>query len=152
MGKKVKEVQWKEEEEPAKAHSEVKDKGDKLIKKPIEKYLPHDRYMLRRTKQHQRRKDEAIKFIQLDKGQVKKAVVSLKKFINSTKNVKDLFKSDSEGFIYLEVDMGHVPENMSVRPIQIPLPHPIYGSQYNSRFAVFCRDPESEYAEVLANL
>ena len=108
--------------------------------------------MQRRSKLHQKRKYEAIAFIKLDKEQVKRAVVSLKKFIAKTRNTKDLFKDSSDGFIYLEVDMAELPEKHSVRPIQIPLPHPIYGEEYNSRFAVFSMDPESDYAEVVDGL
>ena len=154
MGKKVKAPKVAVQEQPVEEEPQEEEakQNEKVVKKPIEKYLPHDRYMLRRSKVHQKRKEQAIGFIKLDKDQVKKAVSALKKFINKTKNVKDLFKAGNEGFLYLEVDMGQVPENVSVRPIQIPLPHPIYGEQYNSRFAVFSRDPESDYAKVVEDL
>ena len=48
--------------------------------------------MLKRSKVHNKRKEQAIELIKLDKVQVKKAITALKKFISKTKNVKDLFK------------------------------------------------------------
>jgi hypothetical protein len=79
--------------------------------------------------------------VKLDKHQVGSAVAALKEFIERTKNVKDLFQGGNEAFIYLEVDLSEVPEHYSVRPIQVPLPCPIYSDKYNSRFAVFTKDP-----------
>jgi len=53
--------------------------------------------------------------------------------------VKDLFGGD--GFIYLEVDLSIVPEHYSIRPVQIPLPYPIYSEEYHSRFTILVSNP-----------
>jgi hypothetical protein len=57
--------------------------------------------------------------------------------------VTDLFTDD--GFLYIEFDMSKVPTHYSIKPIQIPLPHPIYNS--DSRFTIFVSDPEREYTD-----
>jgi len=63
--------------------------------------LPHNRYIVKRTKIENKRKENCIAFIKLDKFQVNKAITSLKQFIEKTKNAKDLFQGGNEGFIYV---------------------------------------------------
>jgi hypothetical protein len=82
--------------------------------------------VLKRSKLQNSLKEECISFIKLDKHQVNAAVVSLKDFVSKSHNVKDLFHGSNEAFIYLEIDLSEVPTHHSVRPIQIPLPVPIY--------------------------
>jgi|JI9StandDraft_1071089.scaffolds.fasta_scaffold218728_1 hypothetical protein len=106
-------------------------------KQPMEKYLPYNKYIVKKSKLHLKRKKEAIEFVKLDKHLISNALKQLKIFIEKTRNVKDAFQGSNDGFIYLEVDLGQVPEHHSVRPIQIELPHPIYSDKYNSRMAVF---------------
>jgi len=48
--------------------------------------------------------------------------------------------------------MAQVPEQYSIRPIQIELPIPIYSEKYNSRFAVFTSDPESDFTNKIQDL
>ena len=128
-----------QEEEPAK-------------KTPLEKWLPFDKYTLKVTKQHIAKRKEALHFIQLDKHQIKNAVSQLKTFIEKTKKVQDLFEGGQEGFIYLEVDLAEVPWKHSIRPIQIPLPTPIYSEKYNSRFAIFTMNPEETFVNSIQDL
>ena len=52
----------------------------------------------------------------------------------------------------MEVDLAEVPEHYSVRPIQIPLPVPIYNEKYNSRFAIFTMDPETDFTNFIQNM
>ena len=52
----------------------------------------------------------------------------------------------------MELDLAKVPQNYSIRPVQIELPHPIYSEKYNSRFTIFTTDPESNYTEKIQNL
>jgi hypothetical protein len=99
---------------------------EEVKRQPLEKWLPFEKYVVKTTKQHIRKKKEAIDFVHLDKHQINNALTTLKEFIERTRNVKDLFQGGNEGFIYLEVDLAEVPWRHSVRPIQIPLPHPIY--------------------------
>jgi hypothetical protein len=79
---------------------------------------------MRKTKLITKKKNEAIAFIKLDKFQIAKAIDCLKEFDTKNKSTANLFSED--GFIYLELDFSKVPENYSIRPVQIELPHPIY--------------------------
>lgn len=114
--------------------------------------MPHHKYISKQTKLHLKKKKEAIAFIQLDKHRINNAVKQLKLFIEKNKNVKDLFQGGNEGFIYLEVDLAELPWHHSVRPIQIPLPVPIYTEKYNSRFAVFTMEPEQTFINQIQDL
>lgn len=121
-------------------------------KQPLEQWLPFNAYCTKVTKQHIKKKKEIIDFIQIEKNQVNNAVNSLKQFIETTRNVQDLFQAGNEGFIYLEVDLSEVPWKHSVRPIQIPLPIPIYTEKYNSRFAIMTLDPEEDFVNQISGL
>ena len=89
-------------------------------------------------KRYRKRLSEAIKHIQLDKFQVKKAVECLSKYIEQNQNATDL--SGKHEILYLNVDVSRVPEEHSVRPIQIKLPFPIFSSDAKSRYTVFTSD------------
>lgn len=108
--------------------------------------------MIQRSKLQNNKKEECLSFIKLDKHQVKSAVAALKDFVAKTHNVKDLFHGTGEAFIYLEIDLSEVPLHHSVRPIQIPLPAPIYAPKYNSRCAIFTADPQEEFSKQLDGL
>lgn len=142
MGKKIQEEKKKEDDQ----HQKIP-KVD-----PFEKYLPHHKYVIKRTKIQNAKKDQCISFIKLDKHQVNSAVVSLKEFVSKNHNVKDLFHGNNEAFIYLEIDLSEVPLHHSIRPIQISLPAPIYTEKYNSRCAIFTTDPESDYNKKIDGL
>lgn len=45
-----------------------------------------------------------------------------------------------------------VPEEYSIKPVQIPLPVPIYSEQFNTRSAIFVTDPQREYKDRLQDL
>jgi hypothetical protein len=51
----------------------------------------------------------------------------------------------------LEIDASKVPENYSIRPVQVSLPHPIY-KQESSRFTIFSCDPEKEFTDKIQNM
>ena len=58
----------------------------------MEKWLPHNKYTAKVSREHIKKRKEAIDFIKIDKHQVNNAVASLKEFIERTKNVQDLFQ------------------------------------------------------------
>lgn len=60
---------------------------------------------------------------------MKKAVEALTKHHLSKVNIQNLLDSSQEDFIYIQVSLKAVPEKYSIRPISIPLPHPIYGKE-----------------------
>jgi hypothetical protein len=101
--------------------------------------LPHSKYIQKINKLHLKKKNEAIEFIKIDKHQVEKAVKCLTTYDQAHKNVTDLFADD--GFIYLELDLDQIPEHYSIKPVQIPLPFPIYSEDFNSRLTIFSCDP-----------
>jgi hypothetical protein len=43
----------------------------------------------------------------------------------------------------VEVDLARIPEEYSIRPIQIELPFPIYSAEFKSRYTIIASD-ESE--------
>jgi hypothetical protein len=51
-------------------------------------------------------------------------VKCLIKFVEENANPADLL--GKQEYIYVEIDMSRIPEEYSVRPIQIELPFPIY--------------------------
>ena len=121
-----------------------------MEKKPLRQFLPHAKYTKVRSNQLKKKRNSAIETIKLDKFQVKKAIDCLLEFAEKNKNPTDLF--GEQGFIYLEVDMGRIPEDHSVRPVQIELPHPIYSPQFNSRYTIIVEDPEETFTDKLAEM
>lgn len=91
-----------------------------------------------RQKIYKKRLSNAIKSIPLDKVQIKKAVDCLCKYAEENKNATDLALKHE--YLYLEVIVSKIPEQHSVRPIQVKLPFPIYSSQYKSRYTVITSD------------
>ncbi len=135
MGKKIKE-QKQVAEEP-----EIEDqKSDNLEtkKKPLHKFLPHHKYVDQRARIYKKKLSEAIKNILLDKNQIKKAVESLNKYSLEHRDPTDL--TDKQDYVYVTLDLSKIPEQHSVRPIQIKLPHPIYSSEAKSRYTVITSD------------
>lgn len=90
----------------------------------VKPLLDFEAYRELKSKRYSKYRKEAAKNIILDKFLVKGAVESLKKYEESHKS-SDLF--ENEGFIYLEIVLAKLPEEYSIRPVQIPLPVPIYG-------------------------
>ena len=54
----------------------------------------------------------------LDKKQIKKAILALQSLMESNKNQNNLFTNEDE-FVYLEINLNKVPDNYSIRPIQM---------------------------------
>lgn len=114
--------------------------------KPI---VDFEAYKELKDKRFNKYKKEAVKSIILDKFLIKSAAESLKKFQQSHQSA-DLF--ENEGFVYLEIVMGRLPEEHSIRPVQIPLPVPIYGEQFNTRSLIFVADPSRDYKDKIQDL
>jgi len=79
--------------------------------------LPYDKYTDLKNRIFKKRVSKAIKNISLDKNQIKKAVESLLKYVELNKNPTDLVSKQE--FIYVAIDLSRIPEQHSVRPIQI---------------------------------
>lgn len=73
----------------------------------------------------------------------------MKNFENSQPKT-DLF--EEEGFVYLEIVMGRLPTDYSIRPVQISLPTPIYSADYNTRSVIFVADPQRSYKDKIQDL
>jgi ribosome biogenesis protein UTP30 len=115
----------------------------------VQPLLDYEQYLELKSKRYNRYRKEVIRQIVLDKFQVKKAVEALKAFEESHQS-DELF--ENEGFVYLEVVLAVVPEEYSIKPVQIPLPVPIYSEQFNTRSAIFVTDPQREYKDRLQDL
>lgn len=57
-----------------------------------------------------------------------------------------------DDFIYVEIVLSKVPEQYSIRPIQISLPVPIYSESLNSRFCIFTKDPQREFKDKIKDM
>ena len=57
----------------------------------MEKWLPFNKYVNKVSKNHIKKRKEAIDFIKLNKHQINSAITCLKDFVEKTKNVQDLF-------------------------------------------------------------
>lgn len=93
-----------------------------------------------------------IEKLQIDKNQVKKAVKALITHYQNQQSKSNNLLATGDDFIYLEIVMSQVPEKYSIRPIQIPLPTPIYGPEHQSKFCIFSRDPQRAYKDKIQDL
>lgn len=121
-----------------------------LEKVPLRKYLPHRAYTIKRSKLISKQTKKSTQFINLKKEQICSAVKCLKKFAEENENPTDLI--GEKGFIFLQVDTSKIPEEHSIRPVQIKLPHPIYSPEFKSRFTIFVSNPEDTFIEKIENL
>jgi hypothetical protein len=48
--------------------------------------------------------------------------------------------------------LSELPTEYSVRPIQIPLPFPIYRPEFNSRYSIICTDPANDFTEKIEKM
>jgi len=77
-----------------------------------------------------------------------KALLSYQSKTKTTNNLLDM----GDDFLYLEVILNQVPTEYSIRPIQIKLPVPIYGPEFQSRFCIFSTDPQRKLKDKIAEL
>ena len=94
-----------------------------------------------------------VKKIELDEKQITKAVKALQKYfeVKEKKESLKLLKDDA-GFIIVNILLSEVPMKFSPRPVQIPIPHPIYGPKYNSNAWLIKTDPEREFLDKIEDL
>lgn len=96
---------------------------------------------------------KVTKSIDLDSKLIKKAVKVLKKYTEhkSEKNALNLL-TDDDKFITVNILLSEIPTKYSPKPLQIPIPHPIYGPQYGTRACLFIKDPEREFLDKIQDL
>lgn len=113
--------------------------------------MPYHKYVNVKHKKLKRLLSRSIKTITLDKLQIKKAVECLQEFAIKHKDPTDLIGKDE--VIYITVDVSRIPEQHSVRPIQIKLPFPLYSADKKSRYTVIVSDEsESSLAETVDSM
>ena len=93
------------------------------------------------------------KKINIDVDQVKKAAKVIKLYAkhNKEKNALNLLEDDNK-FITVNILLSEVPAKYSPKPLQIPIPHPIYGPKYDTRACMFIKDPEREFLDKIEDL
>ncbi|EGR27405.1 hypothetical protein IMG5_195870 [Ichthyophthirius multifiliis] len=125
----------------------------KKIKKTIVNPLIKDYslYVSQENAKYQKLRKSSIKHIKLDKNLIKKAAKELINFYTKSKQTNNLLDLQDD-FIYIEIILSQIPENYSIRPLQISLPVPIYGKNYNTRFCIFSKDPQRDYKEKIKDL
>ena len=103
------------------------------------------------AKVRSQKKKQLEAFIKLDTKQIEKAVKCLQAF-NEKKQDKKQLLEDEEGFIYIDVLLNKLPDEYSMRPVQIKLPNPIYGETFLTRSCILCKDPQREYKDKIADM
>lgn len=66
-------------------------------------------------------------------------------------NALNLLEEDDK-FITVNILLSEVPSKYSPKPLQIPIPHPIYGPKYETRACMFIKDPEREFLDKIEDL
>jgi len=94
------------------------------------------------------------KFIKLDPALIKKAAAALKSYISTKKDTsskKELLE-DEDNFIYVTITLSKVPTKFSPKPVQISLPHAIYGEKYLTHICLFVKDPQRKFKDLVQDL
>lgn len=96
---------------------------------------------------------KTIKKIKLDSDQIEKAAKVLKTYSKhkSSKNALNLLDEDDK-FITVTICLSQVPIKYSPKPLQIPIPHPIYGQKYSTRACLFIKDPERQFLDKIEDM
>lgn len=89
----------------------------------------------------------------MDTNQIKSAAKLLQKYETHEreKNALKLLE-DEDKFITVNILLSEVPKKYSPKPLQIPIPHPIYGQKYSTRACMFIKDPEREFLDKIQDL
>lgn len=133
--------------DPIKAAEEKKKKIN-TVKPKIDDYAA---FVKAENHAYNQLRKRTIQKIKLDKELIKKAAKSLIKYHSGSKKQNDLLDQDDD-FIYIEIVLSKVPEEFSIRPLQIALPVPIYGAEQGTKFCIFTKDPQREYKDKVKNL
>jgi hypothetical protein len=105
------------------------------------------------AKKYKRFLKKTIKKITLDSPQIEKAAKVLKTYSKhkNSKNALNLLEEDDK-FITVTICLSQVPTKYSPKPLQIPIPHPIYGQKYSTRACLFIKDPERQFLDKIEDL
>lgn len=121
----------------------------------VEEYKMVDKKALKKMNEELYKKylKKTMKKIELDTKQIKKAVKALKKYAEDKieENTLNLLR-DEDKFITLNILLSEVPTKYSPKPLQIPIPNPIYGPKYETRACMFIKDPEREFLDKIEDL
>lgn len=104
------------------------------------------------TLKYSRIRKRTIQHLTIDKNLVKKAVKALLAHAEKSKEGKFNLLDTGDDFIYLEIVMSQVPSKHSIKPIQVKLPVPIYGAQFQSKFAIISQDPQRAFKDKIQDL
>lgn len=92
------------------------------------------------------KKAKAAHFLQLDRNLVKQAFAALEALIKRNAKGDDLLQDQHE-FLHMVLELNFIPEFFTLRPLQLPIPHPIYSRQFNSHVCLIVKDPQREWKE-----
>ena len=84
-----------------------------------------------------------------DQAQFKKALAALTKIIDEKydKTISVLTTKQDE-FFYVNFIIDKLPKKFSIRPLNVELPHSIYGENFNTSVCLFVKDPKSEFKDL----
>jgi len=90
---------------------------------------------------------ESVAKLKVKKALVQKAVKALVQVVaKRSANANPLFSDSSETMTVL-FTLGTIPDKRRVKPVMVPLPHPMYDDKAEVCF--FCKDPQKTYKELL---
>jgi len=92
------------------------------------------------------------KAIKLDKELIKSAIENLKEFSQKKKETAKNLLEEEDDFIHVTITLSEVPLKFSPKPVQIPLKHPIYGSEYSTHACVLVKDPQRKFKDLVQDL
>jgi ribosome biogenesis protein UTP30 len=85
--------------------------------------------------------------------QLKSAAKVLKRFsVYKNEENKLHLLEDDDKFVTVNILLSQVPVRISPKPLKIPIPHPIYGPEYNTRAVLFIKDPERAFLDKIEDL
>jgi len=139
--------------EPAKAEPKLKSSAPKAhIKKTnVRKIKDFAKHILESQKDSRKTQKEISGAVKFNTKQLHTAIAALVDYDGKTKQKNQLLDTE-DGFVYLDVILNKLPQEHSIRPVQIKLPVPIHGEDFNTRACILCKDPQREYKDKIQSL
>lgn len=151
MGKKIE----KENKVKTSKKSENKTNGKHVDKEEVisDPKILNDKEEISALENMQENYEKSLKIVQqnlnLDKNLVAKAIKCLQTVISDKyKDNLNLLANENDEFLFLNFVFSRLPVKFSLRPVNVGLPHSIYGQKFNTRVCLFVKDPRSDFKDL----
>lgn len=83
-----------------------------------------------------------------------KSAAKVAKTYSTYKNEQNALNllDDDDKFVTVNICLSQIPVKFSPKPLRIPIPHAIYGPEYNTRACLFIKDPERDFLDKIEDL